>query len=100
MPENSSQTALDRLLIEEVIGLSAGFLYDDGDFALNFPSDLQARAASDDAVARLIDSETRLFLARSKARQGRKAQLRERIAQLSQEIAGINDQIAAKTQRS
>ena len=69
----------------------------DGDIALNFPSDLQARASSDDAVARLIDSETRLFLARSKARQGRKAQLRERIAQLSQEIAGINDQMAAKT---
>ncbi|WP_426314757.1 HlyD family type I secretion periplasmic adaptor subunit [Methylobacterium fujisawaense] len=69
----------------------------DGDIALNFPSDLQARASSDDAVARLIDSETRLFLARGKARQGRKAQLRERIAQLSQEIAGINDQMTAKT---
>ncbi|WP_085987709.1 HlyD family type I secretion periplasmic adaptor subunit [Methylobacterium sp. B1] len=69
----------------------------DGDIALNFPSDLQARASSDDAAARLIDSETRLFLARGKARQGRKAQLRERIAQLSQEIAGINDQMTAKT---
>jgi 3-phenylpropionate/cinnamic acid dioxygenase small subunit len=32
VPENSTETALDRLLIEEVIGLSAGFLYDDGDF--------------------------------------------------------------------
>ena len=69
----------------------------DGDVALNFPSDLQARAASDNAVARLIDSETRLFMARSRARQGQKAQLRERIAQLHQEIAGTDEQIAAKT---
>ena len=68
----------------------------DGDIALNFPSDLQARAASDTAVARLIDSETRLFMARTKTRQGQKAQLRERIAQLGQEIAGTNEQIAAK----
>lgn len=68
----------------------------DGDIALNFPSDLQARAASDPAVARLIDGETRLFIARTKTRQGQKAQLRERIAQLGQEIAGTNEQIAAK----
>jgi HlyD family secretion protein len=68
----------------------------DGDIALGFPSDLQARAASDEAVAHLIDSETRLFLARTRGRQGRKAQLRERVAQLNQEIAGISDQATAK----
>ena len=68
----------------------------DGDTALNFPSDLQARAASDAAVASLIDSENRLFMARAKARNGQKAQLRERVAQLEQEIVGLNEQMAAK----
>ncbi|HEV7439159.1 MAG TPA: biotin/lipoyl-binding protein, partial [Methylobacterium sp.] len=68
----------------------------DGDIALNFPSDLQARAISDAAVASLIDSETRLFLARSKARNGQRAQLRERVAQFEQEIAGLNEQMTAK----
>ena len=68
----------------------------DGDTALNFPSDLQARAISDAAVASLIDSENRLFMARAKARNGQKAQLRERIAQFGQEIVGLNEQMAGK----
>ncbi|MGU3538711.1 HlyD family type I secretion periplasmic adaptor subunit [Methylobacterium sp. A54F] len=68
----------------------------DGDIAIGFPSDLQARAASDPAVAHLIDGETRAFIARSRARAGQKAQLRERITQLDQEVAGITDQIKAK----
>ncbi|WP_132256301.1 HlyD family type I secretion periplasmic adaptor subunit [Methylobacterium segetis] len=69
----------------------------DGDMAISFTSDLQARAASDPAVATLIDSETRLFLARAKARNGQKSQLRERLAQLGEEIAGLTEQITAKT---
>ncbi|MFE1599495.1 HlyD family type I secretion periplasmic adaptor subunit [Methylobacterium sp. ID0610] len=68
----------------------------DGDMALSFPSDFQARGASDEAVARLIDSETRLFMARAKTRQVQKSQLRERITQLEQEIAGTTEQMAAK----
>jgi hypothetical protein len=32
MPQNLEQEALDRVMIHEVIALSAGFLYDDGDF--------------------------------------------------------------------
>ncbi|WP_407943152.1 HlyD family type I secretion periplasmic adaptor subunit [Methylobacterium oxalidis] len=72
----------------------------DGDMALSFPSDFQARAASDEAVARLIDSETRLFLARAKTRNVQKSQLRERITQLEQEIAGTTEQMAAKTRET
>ncbi|MER2264839.1 HlyD family type I secretion periplasmic adaptor subunit [Methylobacterium oxalidis] len=68
----------------------------DGDMALSFPPDFQARAASDEAVARLIDSETRLFLARAKTRNVQKSQLRERITQLEQEITGTTEQMAAK----
>ncbi|MDR7035706.1 HlyD family secretion protein [Methylobacterium sp. BE186] len=69
----------------------------DGDISIAFPSDLQARVASDPAVAMLLDSETRLFLSRAKARNGQKSQLRERIAQFEQEIAGLTEQVTAKT---
>jgi HlyD family secretion protein len=72
----------------------------DGDLAVNFPNDLRARAASDEAVAHLIEGETRLFAARAKARHGQKEQLRERIAQLDQQIAGLTDQIKANASQS
>ncbi len=32
MSDTSGVTALDRVMIHEVIALSAGFLYDEGDF--------------------------------------------------------------------
>ncbi len=61
-----------------------------------FPPELLARADADEAVARLVDGETRLFVSRVAGREGQKAQLRERVTQLTEEIDGLTQQAAAK----
>ncbi|WP_027172915.1 HlyD family type I secretion periplasmic adaptor subunit [Methylobacterium sp. 10] len=68
----------------------------DGASEIAFPPDLLARKAKDPSVAHLVDSETRLFLARVAGREGQKAQLRERVSQLGEEIKGLTEQAAAK----
>lgn len=68
----------------------------DGTQAIAFPAELEARRASDPAVAHLIDGEIRLFRSRLAAREGQKSQLRERIAQFKDEIRGQTEQSAAK----
>lgn len=60
-----------------------------------FPPDLLARAATDD-VRHLIDGETRMFIARRTASDGRKSQLKEQIAQLHEEIEGLGVRQKAK----
>ncbi|WP_289014646.1 HlyD family type I secretion periplasmic adaptor subunit [uncultured Methylobacterium sp.] len=64
--------------------------------ALSFPPSLVERSASDPTIAHLIDSETRLFRSRLRARAGQKAQLSERVRQLRDEIDGLTRQAAAK----
>lgn len=68
----------------------------DGASQVVFPPDLVARAATDLAVARLIDGESRLFRTRLESRTGQKAQLRERIGQLAEETRGLEGQARAK----
>ncbi len=68
----------------------------DGLDTLDFPLDLLTRRGSDVEVERLIDGETRLFTARSEAREGQRAQLRQRIGQLGEEIGGLTEQTTAK----
>lgn len=61
---------------------------------VRFPAALTARI-SDDTVASVIRSETRLFDVRKTSREGKKAQLAERIAQYEHEIAGLKAQETA-----
>jgi HlyD family secretion protein len=68
----------------------------DGAPKVVFPADLVTRAATDPAVARLIDGESRLFRTRLESRTGQKAQLRERIGQLAEETRGLEGQARAK----
>ncbi len=68
----------------------------DGATALDIPADLLARRDGEPEVDRLIDGETRLFLARAEGREGQRAQLRERVKQLGQEIGGLTEQVGAK----
>jgi HlyD family secretion protein len=64
--------------------------------AIEFPSDLLQREASDADVAHVLQGERKLFSLRVEARNGQKAQLRERAAQLKQQVTGITEQIEAK----
>jgi HlyD family secretion protein len=68
----------------------------DGAAEIAFPQDMMTRAASDAAVADMLASEQRLFIARREARAGNVAQLRERGEQLRQEIDGLQAQLTAK----
>lgn len=68
----------------------------DGLSTLTFPADLLARRDSEADVERLLEGETRFFIARAEAREGQRAQLRERVKQLGQEIGGLTEQVRAK----
>jgi HlyD family secretion protein len=67
----------------------------DGRAAVAIPAALRGRRGEDE-VAKLIESEQRLFELRRAARAGRQEQLRERIIQLHQEIEGLVGQTKAK----
>lgn len=69
----------------------------DGLTEVRFPAPLLARAA-DPEVARVLQSERRLFELRRTVRTGQKSQLAERITQLEQEIVGHAAQEAAKAE--
>ena len=60
-----------------------------------FPADLLARR-DDEAVARVVEGERRLFTIRAASRDGQRAQLRQRIAQLNEEVTGVSEQVIAK----
>lgn len=62
---------------------------------IDFPAILKARLA-DPELAKAIEAETRLFMARATARQVSRAQFLERIAQLRSEIDGTTRQLRAK----
>jgi HlyD family secretion protein len=68
----------------------------DGVEAITFPPEFLEKMHNLD-VARLMDSERKLFELRRSARVGQKAQLRERIAQLIEEIGGHTAQESAKS---
>ena len=68
----------------------------DGVSAIAFPQDLLARQRTNAALARMVESETRLFKTRAEGRAGQEAQLREQIGQLDQEISGLIGQTDAK----
>ena len=68
----------------------------DGTAMIGFSADLLARAPTDPSVAHLVESETRLFIARVAGRAGQRAQLRERVLQLREEIKGLTEQAGAK----
>jgi HlyD family secretion protein len=67
--------------------------------AIVIPPDLLART-SDEALARVINGENRLFHLRKSAREGQKEQLRERIAQLQEEISGTEFQVQSKARET
>lgn len=69
----------------------------DGLAEVRFPAALLDRA-SDPDVARVVQSERRLFELRRTVRTGQKSQLAERITQLEQEIIGHAAQEAAKAE--
>ncbi|WP_428677615.1 HlyD family type I secretion periplasmic adaptor subunit [Reyranella sp.] len=82
--------------LEEMAARQARFEAErDNATAVEFPSDLTARA-SDPEIARLMTGEQRLFEMRRTARDGQKAQLREQIKQLNLQIEGTEAQEAAK----
>ena len=67
----------------------------DGLKGVIFPPSLHDRRAEPE-LARLVQSEERLFENRREARVGQKSQLKERIAQLQEQIEGTNLQAGAK----
>jgi HlyD family secretion protein len=69
----------------------------DGSPEVTFTAELLA-AASDEAVARIVAGERKLFGLRREALLGQKAQLRERVGQLSDEITGQTEQTEAKAE--
>ncbi len=54
------------------------------------------RLTKDPEVARLMDTENRLFDLRRQSRLGQKSQMRERLAQVKEEIDGLSTQMTAK----
>jgi membrane fusion protein, type I secretion system len=68
----------------------------DGLDHIAFPDDLERRA-KEDAVARLMQGERKLFESRRAARAGERAQLRQRIEQLNKELVGYQAQERAKS---
>jgi HlyD family secretion protein len=66
--------------------------------SITFPDDLLAREAQDPEVAKILESERKLFNLRLEARNGQKAQLRERAGQFREEVGGLGEQVEAKTQ--
>jgi HlyD family secretion protein len=91
----SSLTMVTKTL-DELSGRRARLMAEQqGAEAIGFAPELRSRA-SDEAVARIIDGEKKLFEARKAARAGQEAQLRERIAQLAEETSGLEAQRGAK----
>ncbi len=85
-----------RSQIDELAAREARLLAErDGQTAIAFPGDLLARQA-DPAVERAMAGEARLIEARTRSREGQKAQLRERAAQFAEESHGLSVQIATK----
>jgi len=70
----------------------------DGAEAVDFPDELLAREATDPDVAHILQGERKLFVLRSEARNGEKAQLRKRVDQLQEQVRGLTEQIEAKRQ--
>jgi membrane fusion protein, type I secretion system len=64
---------------------------------IEFPDDLIARAATDPAVAHVVEGERKLFRFRAESRAGEKSQLQERASQLREEVKGLVEQIDAKS---
>lgn len=69
----------------------------DGLSAIQFPSDLEAVAMTDNMAGEVKASEQKVFDLRAQARTGQKSLLAERQAQVEQEIAGHQAQIASKS---
>jgi HlyD family secretion protein len=67
----------------------------DGDDTVPFPESLTGRKENPD-VAKILNSEQRLFDLRRVARSGQRSQLSERVAQLKEEIRGLTGQANAK----
>ncbi len=85
-----------RSQIDELAAREARLLAErDGQTAIAFTPDLLARQA-DPAVERAMAGEARLIEARTRSREGQKAQLRERAAQFAEESQGLSVQIATK----
>jgi HlyD family secretion protein len=60
-----------------------------------FPSDLEERAGGEPDIAKVLDGERTLFVARATTKRGQKQQLGERVKQLKEEITGLNEQMDA-----
>ncbi len=85
-----------RSQIDELAAREARLLAErDGQAAITFPADLLARR-NDATVERALAGEAKLIDARTRSREGQKAQLRERAAQFAEESQGISVQIATK----
>jgi HlyD family secretion protein len=85
-----------RSQIDELAAREARLLAErDGQAAITFPTDLLARH-TDATVERALAGEAKLIDARTRSREGQKAQLRERAAQFAEESQGISVQIATK----
>ncbi|MET3890536.1 HlyD family secretion protein [Bosea sp. OAE506] len=85
-----------RSQIDELAAREARLLAErDGQAAITFPTDLLARR-TDATVERALAGEAKLIDARTRSREGQKAQLRERAAQFAEESQGISVQIATK----
>jgi HlyD family secretion protein len=85
------RTQLDELLARESRLLAER----DEASAITFPEELLRRTESRTAPAAMLGEE-RLFEARRRANDGKRAQLRERIAQANEEIRGLSAQQRAK----
>jgi HlyD family secretion protein len=67
----------------------------DGEEAVSYPESLTSRKEDPD-VARILNSEQRLFELRRAARSGQRMQLGERVTQLKEEVSGLTGQAKAK----
>jgi HlyD family secretion protein len=85
-----------RSQIDELEAREARLLAErDGERAIRFPDALLSRRA-DSSVERALFGEEKLIEARTRSREGQKAQLRERAAQFAEETQGISVQIGTK----
>lgn len=67
----------------------------DGEETVSYPESLTSRKEDPD-VARILNSEQRLFELRRAARSGQRMQLGERVTQLKEEVGGLTGQAKAK----
>lgn len=67
----------------------------DGEETVSYPESLTSRKDDPD-VARILNSEQRLFELRRVARSGQRMQLGERVTQLKEEVGGLTGQAKAK----